>query len=55
VSFYRHHVFVCTNRREDGEPCCARAASEEAREYLKKRCKDLGIHGHGQVRINSAG
>ncbi|MCU0767252.1 MAG: (2Fe-2S) ferredoxin domain-containing protein [Gammaproteobacteria bacterium] len=55
MSFYRHHVFVCTNRREDGEPCCARAASEEAREYLKKRCKDLGIHGHGQVRINSAG
>jgi (2Fe-2S) ferredoxin len=55
VSFYRHHVFLCTNRREEGEPCCARAGSDEAREYLKRRCKELGIHGHGQVRINSAG
>jgi (2Fe-2S) ferredoxin len=22
---------------------------------MKRRCKELGIHGHGQIRINSAG
>jgi (2Fe-2S) ferredoxin len=55
MSFYRYHVFFCTNRREDGGPCCSQSGSEEAREYMKRRCKDLGIHGHGQTRVNSAG
>ena len=55
MSLFRYHVFLCTNRRADGEPCCARAGSAEARDYMKQRCKDLGIHGRGQVRINTAG
>ena len=38
-------------RRDDGEQCCSQFGSEEARDYMKKRCKDLGIHGHGQVRV----
>jgi (2Fe-2S) ferredoxin len=55
MSFYRHHVFFCTNRREDGEQCCSQFGSEDARDYMKKRCKALNIHGHGQVRVNTAG
>jgi (2Fe-2S) ferredoxin len=55
MSVYRHHVFFCTNRREDGEQCCSQFGSEAARDYMKKRCKALGIHGHGQVRVNTAG
>ncbi len=52
---YRHHLFICTNRRDDGRPCCADLGAEKARKYLKERCKALGIHGPGQVRINNAG
>ena len=55
MSFYRHHVFFCVNRREGGEQCCSQFGSEAARDYMKKRCKELGIHGHGQVRVNTAG
>lgn len=55
MSFYTHHVFFCTNQREDGKACCARLGAQALRDYAKQRCKALGLHGPGQVRINSAG
>jgi len=55
MSFYQHHVFFCTNDREDGRQACAQCGSREARDYVKRRCKELGIHGHRKVRINTAG
>lgn len=55
MSYYRHHVFFCTNRREDGGACCADHGAQAMRDYAKKRCKELGIHGAGKVRINNAG
>ncbi len=55
MSYYKYHVFFCTNRREGGQPCCQNFKAAELRAYAKRRCKDLGIHGPGQVRINTAG
>jgi len=55
MSYYRYHVFVCINQREDGSQCCGQCGAQEMRDYLKRRCKDLGIHGPGGVRINTAG
>ena len=55
MGYYRHHVFFCTNRREDGRPSCGACGASEARDYVKRRCKELGIHGPGRVRINTAG
>ena len=55
MSYYSRHVFFCTNDREDGSPCCQRFNARQMRKYVKNRCKELGIHGEGQVRINSAG
>ncbi len=55
MGYYRHHVFFCTNRREDGRPSCGACGAAEARDYVKRRCKELGIHGPGKVRINTAG
>ena len=55
MSHYQYHVFFCTNLRDDGRQSCAQCDSKGAREYMKRRCKELGIHGAGQVRINSAG
>ena len=55
MAWFEHHLFVCTNRRQDGSQCCADLGAAEARAYLKKRCKELGIHGKGKVRINNAG
>ncbi|MEE9343555.1 MAG: (2Fe-2S) ferredoxin domain-containing protein [Gammaproteobacteria bacterium] len=55
MSYYKHHVFFCTNARKDGRDCCQRFDAQEMRDYAKKRSKELGIAGKGGVRINSAG
>ena len=55
MAFYRHHVFFCTNERANGEPCCARFASRAMRDYMKDRLKAEGLHGPGQIRVNTAG
>ena len=55
MSRYRHHIFLCTNRRADGRPCCADHDAGDKRAWLKERCKALGISGSGGVRVNAAG
>lgn len=55
MSFYKHHVFFCTNQRGDGKACCESANSQAMRDYAKKRCKELGLHKEGHTRINTAG
>ncbi len=52
---YQHHVFICTNLREDGSQCCQQNNAQEMRDYMKKRSKQLGLVKLGQVRINTAG
>lgn len=54
-SYFRHHVFFCTNQREDGAQCCACYGAQEIRDYAKARIKALKLNGPGGVRINSAG
>jgi len=55
MSYYRFHVFFCSNQREDGARCCQDFHASAMRDYAKKRCKELGIHAPGKVRINNAG
>jgi len=54
MSFYRHHVFFCVNKRQAPEACCACHDAEGVRAYAKKRIKELKLSGPGKVRINSA-
>ncbi|HEX7965370.1 MAG TPA: (2Fe-2S) ferredoxin domain-containing protein [Gammaproteobacteria bacterium] len=55
MSYYRHHIFFCTNQRHDGSPCCQDHGADALREYAKKRVKELGLAGPGGVRVNKAG
>jgi (2Fe-2S) ferredoxin len=55
MSFYKHHVFFCQNRRDRPAACCANHNAEGMRDYAKKRIKALKMSGEGQVRINSSG
>ena len=55
MSHYRHHVFFCTNKREDGSACCQDHDAQSMRDHAKKRVKELGLNGQGGVRINNAG
>jgi (2Fe-2S) ferredoxin len=52
---FRHHVFVCENRRDPADPrgCCACKGSEEIRAALKDEIKRRGLKG--AVRANGAG
>jgi (2Fe-2S) ferredoxin len=52
---FRHHVFVCENRRDPSDPrgCCADRGGEAVREALKAELSRRGLKG--QVRANGAG
>ncbi len=52
---YRHHVFVCENRRPDDDPrgCCAAKGSEAIRDALKAEIHRRGLKQ--EVRANGAG
>jgi (2Fe-2S) ferredoxin len=49
------HVFVCTNRRDPGNPkgCCAEKGSEEIRDCFKRELAERGLKG--RMRANAAG
>ena len=55
MSYYRYHVFFCTNLRADGSDCCQRFDAQALRDYAKQRSKQLGLAGEGGVRMNTAG
>jgi (2Fe-2S) ferredoxin len=55
MSFYSHHIFFCTNERDDGRPSCGDRCGGALRDYAKKKVKSLGLNGKGRVRVNNAG
>ena len=55
MAYFSHHVFFCTNQREDGRQSCTQCGAADARAYVKQRCKELGLSGSGKARINTAG
>jgi (2Fe-2S) ferredoxin len=52
---FTRHVFVCTNRRPDGNPkgCCATKGGEEVRALFKEELAKRGLKG--RMRANAAG
>ena len=52
---FERHVFICTNRRDPGNPkgCCAEKGADAIRETFKKAVHDRGLKG--RVRANQAG
>ena len=49
------HIFICTNRRDPGNPkgCCAEKGAEAVREEFKKQLHSLGLKK--TMRANAAG
>jgi (2Fe-2S) ferredoxin len=52
---FDRHIFVCTNRRDPGNPrgSCAEKGSEKVRDALKKALVAEGLQG--RMRANAAG
>ena len=56
MSYFRHHVFFCTNLRDDDSFCCEKIGNAQAmRDYVKSSIKQKGLAGKGGVRVNTAG
>lgn len=55
MSYYQHHLFFCTNLRDDGTNCCERYGAKALRDYAKQKTKDLGLVSAGKARVNTAG
>ncbi len=55
MSYYKHHVFFCSNKRDPPEACCAAHDASGMQAYAKQKIKELGLNGKGSVRINKAG
>lgn len=55
MSYYKQHLFVCTNLRSDGRASCQDHGADELRAYLKNKVKEAGLAGPKGVRINHAG
>lgn len=55
MSYFKHHVFFCTNQRDNGETSCNQFCATDVHAYAKKRIKELGLSGAGRVRMNKAG
>jgi (2Fe-2S) ferredoxin len=55
VPHFDRHVFICTNRREPGNPKgdCASKGGEEIRDAFKRLLHDKGLKG--KIRANAAG
>jgi (2Fe-2S) ferredoxin len=52
---FEKHVFICTNRREPGNPkgSCAEKGSEAVRDEFKRLLHERGLKG--RIRANAAG
>ena len=55
MSYFKHHVFFCTNQRENGAACCQDHEAQSFRDYAKTQLKKLKMSGPGKCRINNAG
>lgn len=55
MTYYKQHVFFCTNQKEGDKKCCQQANASELRDYAKMRIKELGLSDNKQIRINNAG
>jgi (2Fe-2S) ferredoxin len=54
-SYFKRHIFFCTNQRDNAQACCADHQPQQAFEHCKQRVKEAGAAGAGGVRVNRAG
>jgi (2Fe-2S) ferredoxin len=55
MTYFKYHAFFCLNERINGEDCCAAHDAKTLFDYAKSKCKEIGLNGAGNVRVNKAG
>jgi (2Fe-2S) ferredoxin len=51
---FKHHIFICTNHRDDGESCAARGSLDLLR-TLKQAVRDARQDHDGGLMVNKSG
>lgn len=55
MTYYKNHLFVCTNQKPPGKTCCAQTGGEPFFAYLKKALQTEGMYGPNQCRVSKSG
>ncbi len=55
MTYYKNHIFICTNQKAEGKTCCANSGGEQFFNHLKMQLKALHLHGEGKVRVSRSG
>jgi (2Fe-2S) ferredoxin len=51
---YRHHLFICTNVRDNGD-CCAARGSFDLLKQMKNELRNRGLDHDGGIMANKSG
>lgn len=51
---YQHHIFICTNHREQGD-CCANRGALDVLKFLKQTLRDRKLDHEGGIMANKSG
>jgi (2Fe-2S) ferredoxin len=52
---YAKHIFLCTNQKAEGRPCCANTGASVFFLHIKEKLRSLKLHGEGKIRISQSG
>ena len=55
MTYYKKHIFLCTNEKIDGRKCCNAAGATPVYLYLQSKIKAMGLSGKGGIRVSSSG
>lgn len=55
MSYYKKHIFICTNQKDNNKQCCANSGLTEVVKYAKQFLGTLGINKDSKIRISSSG
>ena len=55
MTYYKKHIFLCTNKKVAGKACCANTGGDEFFDYFKSCLLELELHGIGAFRISKSG
>jgi (2Fe-2S) ferredoxin len=55
MPYYQHHIFLCTNQRENNKDCCAKRGAKSLLDYLKTKIKRLTDNQQQKIRVSHSG
>lgn len=55
MTYYKKHLFFCTNQKATGKKCCATHDALTMATHAKTQLSAAGLHGPEQIRISTTG